>query len=341
MRRGWQWFVMLVGIWLGLLGGVGIAHAQGVGFTVQPVKPSNQTNTTLGYFSLRMAPQQQQKLTIVIRNQSSTTQRFRVRVNQAVTNANGIIDYSQADPDLDPSLQLPMKQLFSQPVQTVSVPESGAKRVTLALKMPAERLRGCALGGIYVEQLTTSHPVSHSQRKLTVNNQFAYAISILLTESTRKVTPDLRLRQVKVGQLNQRDQVFANLQNFEPGVLSPLSLHETVTAQNSSQVLLKQDLKSLGMAPNSNFNAALPWGNTQLKAGTYTLNLTAQSGQRQWHFTRNFVVTPKQLRGLGGSAVTPTATPTSWLYWLLAAIIALLLAIIGYLIARNRRRKKE
>lgn len=330
---------MLLALMIGFLGlgTVSVtAHAQSVGFIVQPVLPSNQVSKRIGYFDLRVSPGQQQRLGVVIKNTSNQAQRFAISVNQAVTNDNGVIDYSQLAPKLDASLQVGTKRIFTKASnQTVTVPANTNRRVYLTYTMPAKRLRGMILGGVYVRQLKANQ--AKATGKIFLKNVFTYAIGLELSESHQAVAPAMRLHQVQATQINRRNYVTANLQNPEPGIMQQLTIDAQVTKVGSSQVLLHQKQTALGMAPNSNFNFGIPWNNQNLPAGQYTLLLTAQAGQQHWQFTRNFTIANKTVARLNKTVLTPTKQPNYWLYFLLGFIIALLLAIIGYLIYRRRR----
>ncbi|WP_024747370.1 DUF916 and DUF3324 domain-containing protein [Levilactobacillus namurensis] len=337
MRKFWQGLLVLGALLVGGLTTEVPAHAAAVGYTVQVVKPKNQDDKTVGYFALRTHPNAQQTLEVIVHNQTDRPQKFNVHVTQAVTNSNGIIDYSQYDPQLDPSLKVKMRDLFAKRQQTITVPANGRVPVKVTYQMPAQRLRGCVLGGIYVIQAQPQQ-VKQTKAKIRLRDIFAYAVSIRLRESPHNVTPDLRMNRVGVAQVDRQNLVTANLQNFEPGILSGMSVQASVKARNGLRPILRQNQKPLGMAPNSNFNFGLPWGNHRLKAGPYTLELTAHGDGQTWHFVRNFTITSRELRKLGPT--NPTK-PNNWLYLLLAVIIALLLALIAYLLYRNHQARKQ
>lgn len=317
------------------------ASASSVGYTVKAELPSDQLSKQVSYFDLHTQPGQQQQLKVVISNTSNTTQRFAVSVNQAVTNDNGVIDYSQSDPKLDPTLQVGMKELFTKASgQRVTVPANSQKTVVLTLQMPEKTVRGTLLGGVYVAQLQGK--AAKPKVPISIRNAFAYAIGVELREGAL-VKPNLVLHQVRATQLNRRNFITANLQNPEPGIMSGLKVNAQVMKAGQSQLqpLISQQQSHMGMAPNSNFNFAIPWGNKDLPAGQYILHLTAQAGKQNWQFTRNFTIAKKTVKRLNKTVITPTKRPNYWLYLVLGLIIVALLAVIGYLIYRNRQQRKS
>jgi len=338
MNRGLKILFAIGLAMLTLAGHVPTAAADSVGYTVKASLPSNQLNKQAGYFDLLTQPRAQQHLTIYISNTSNRQQSFNVSVTQAITNDNGVIDYSQLKPQLDQSLKVGIKDIFSRASnQKVTVPANARKQVTLTYTMPAKRLRGMILGGVYVEQVPgkTKKPTAH----FTIQNAFAYAIGIELQESRQPVAPNLLLHQIQATQINRRNFVTANLQNPEPGIMQKLKINARVTKVGATQTLIRQQQSGLGMAPNSNFNFGIPWGTQNLPAGQYTLHLTAQAGKRDWQFTRNFTIANRTVKRMNKTVLTPTQQPNYWLYALLGLLIALLLAIIGYLWYRNRHQK--
>lgn len=341
MKRFWQWTVVLGTLLLAICGYQQVAHAENVGYTVNAVLPKNQDDSAATYFALRVKPKQQQKLSVVISNQTKSASKFKVSVNQAITNDNGVIDYSQSHPTLDQSLKVGIKDIFAkQSLPTVTVPGKKSKTVTVQLKMPAKKLNGMVLGGINVQKVTNTD--QKAKKGVNITNSFAYVIGVRLRESAVNVAPNMTLLSVKAGQSNSLNQVNAKLQNPEPGIMSNLKVKAKVTAQGSDKVILQNEKSNLAMAPNSSFNYALPFGNKNLKAGTYTLTLdaTAQGGYK-WHFVRNFTITAKQLNQLANKYNQPQQKSYFWWFVAGGAVIVLLLAIILYLLWRNRRDRNQ
>ena len=341
MKRLWQWLMVLGTILI--VGGLGsqLAHADGVGYTVNAVLPKNQDDSSATYFALRVKPGQRQNLTVAISNETKKSQRFQVNVNQAVTNNNGVIDYSQTNPDLDSSLKVGIRDVFAkQKLPTVTVPAKSSKNVSVQLKMPTKKINGMILGGINVRKLGTSN--NQAKQGVSLTNTFAYVIGVRLRESAINVAPNMALLSVKAGQSNSLNQVNAVLQNPEPGIMSNLKVKAQVTKANDSKVILQNEKSNMAMAPNSHFTYALPWGNKQLKAGTYTLTLDATAkGGYHWHFVKNFTVTTKQLNQLANKYNQPQQKNYFWWFVAGGVIILILLAVIIYLLWKNRRKDDD
>jgi len=317
------------------------AKAESVGYSVSTVTPKNQDDKKVTYFALRVKPSQQQKLTIIIHNSSNSTKQFQVGVNQAMTNTNGVIDYSQNNPKLDSSMKVGIKNIFgNNDNQKVTVKAKSAKKVSVDYKMPAKKIDGMILGGVYVKELQNSK-TDNKKNGVTISNAFAYVVGVRLRESGIDVAPDMRLHTVKAGQINGYNQVQANLQNPRPGLMKSLKVVSKVTKQGSSKAILTQTKQNMAMAPNTNFNYSIPWGDKQLSAGDYTLTLDAYAaGGYHWKFTKNFTITQKDINSLKNRINTPQK---NYFWWFVAGgiIIVLLLAIIIYLLMKNRKKNDD
>jgi len=337
MKKWWRIVLTLGTLILGVGFAQQVAHAEGVGYTVSSILPDNQDDKKVTYFALRVKPNQKQKLAIVISNTSKEKKSYQVGVNQAITNSNGVIDYSKQKPERDSTLKVGIKDIFGDKTQKVTIPGKSKKKVYVTYKMPPQKIEGMILGGIYVKQLTSDE--AGKKGGVSIKNAFAYVIGVRLRESDVNVAPDMKLLSVKNGQFNQFNQVEAKLQNPRPGIMSKLKVKAKVTKQGDSKVILNNEKSSLAMAPNSHFNYAIPWGDKQLKAGTYTLTLDAYAqGGYHWHFTKDFELTTKEVGQMQNKFNTPKKT--NYLWWFVAggAVIILLLLIIIYLLLKNRRR---
>lgn len=331
---------MLVGVLFGGL--VTTAQAENLNYTVSADLPKNQLNSKVSYFDLKVTPGQTQDLTIQIKNSDNAAHKYVVTPNRATTNDNGVIDYSQSKAKADASLKFDIKSALSQS-QTVEVPAKATKAVTFKLKVPKKGFTGIALGGINVVQETAAS--KNKTSGMTIENQYAYVIGLQLQEEA-KVTaePNMKLLGVKAKQVNYRNYVTANLQNTAPVIMHGLKIKSYVTNVGSNKKITTTDKENLAMAPNSNFNYAIGDGNQALKAGNYTLHLTAtaEKGKHKWQFTRNFTISEQKAKELNKTAVGQEKQP-NYFWWFvgLGVIILALLGLVIWLILKNRRRDDD
>lgn len=65
---------------------------------ISAVIPDNQIDKNKTYFDLLMTPGEEQELEVVLTNSSDEAITMESSVNSAITNDNGVVDYSQAKP---------------------------------------------------------------------------------------------------------------------------------------------------------------------------------------------------------------------------------------------------
>jgi len=334
----WQ-LGLLIGILLGSL--TLVAKADNLNYTVTADLPKNQITEKVSYFDLLVKPSQKQTLTIRIKNSDSQAHRYVVSPNRAITNDNGVIDYSHNNAKADPSAKFDLNTALSGK-QTITVPAKATKKVAIKVAVPKQGFEGVALGGISVTQAVSAAKKSSG---MTIQNQYAYVIGLQLqTHTPIKIAPKMKLLGVRAKQIDYQNYVTATLQNTQPVIMHDLKIKSYVTAADSSKKVLTTNKDHLAMAPNSQFNFAIGDGSKPLQAGNYTMHLsaTAGNGKYHWTFTRNFTISEQRAKTLNQSAVGQKAQPNYfwWFVGLGVVIIALLGTIIGLLL-KNRRHKQD
>jgi uncharacterized ferredoxin-like protein len=334
----WQ-LVLLMGVFFGSL--TMVAKADNLKYTVTADLPKNQITEKVSYFDLKVKPGQKQTLTIRIKNSDSQSHRYVVSPNRAITNDNGVIDYSHANAKADSSAQFDLNTALSGK-QTVDVPAKTTKKVAIKLSVPKQEFKGIALGGISVTQAVSAAKKSSG---MTIQNQYAYVIGMQLQETeTIKIKPVMKLLSVQAKQINYQNYVTATLQNTQPVIMHGLKIKSYVTAVDGTKKVLATTKDHLAMAPNSRFNFAIGDGKEPLKAGNYTLHLAASAsdGKYKWNFTRNFTISEQKAKQLNDSAVGQKQQPNYfWWFVALGAVIIALLGAVIWLLVKNRRRNHD
>lgn len=309
---------------------------------VKPVE--NQIDKKLTYYDLLVTPGQKQVLTVIVTNSGSDLKKIDVTPTNAITNQNGVIDYSQQDKTFknDSTLKHPFTSLVGE-AQTVEVAAGETKEVEFELSVPEEPFEGTILGGFLVDLNESDKKEEKASGGVKIVNRFQLVKAVRLRESEEKVSPELVLNDVKPALVSYRTAVTANLQNTEPTLFGSMKVEAEVTKKGQSEVLKSVTKEELEMAPNSNFDFPIMWGNQRLAPGEYTLNMVATSGSRKWKFSEDFTITAEESNKINKEAVDLEEEKTS--YWLYVAIIALVLLLIIILVLlvyfyRRHKRKK-
>ncbi|MFD1472003.1 DUF916 and DUF3324 domain-containing protein [Companilactobacillus mishanensis] len=342
MKKFWLAITFsLIALFGVFFGGQTIANAESLKFTVSAVQPDSQIDKKTTYFDMLVKPNEDQNLTVKITNSDKKAHKYRVSINRAGTNSNGVIDYSTHGVKPDKSLKNNVESLVPAPT-TVTVPAQTTQDYNFTLKTPAKDFGGVILGGVRVQQV--SQDSSSKKKGVSIRNKFAYVIGLQLHSNEDYVAPDMKLLGVKAKQMNYRNYVTANLQNTKPTIMHDLVVNAKVHTQGKKDKVLSVKKTNMSMAPNSNFDFPIGTNGKALKAGKYTLVLDAKAekGRYHWHFTKNFVITDKTANKLNKSAVDQEQGP-NYFIWILVAIIIviILLGIIIYLNQKNQKKRRE
>lgn len=309
--------------------------------------PDNQINKDQSYFDLLMKPGQEQELEVVLRNSTDKDLTMIASANSAVTNDNGVVDYSFSKPKADSTLKVPLSQIAVIEKETV-VPAKSDKIVKVHVKMPNEPIEGVIAGGIYLQQKEDTNQKNAGDGGVQIKNKYVYVMGIQLREKEdiSQLVADMKLdkKKIKPKQVNYRNVLGINLQNTEPVYIRNLTVDAKIYKKGSQEVLHESKQESLKMAPNSNFNYGVSWENQEFKAGKYRAKVTAHSEDynKDWSWDEEFTITKKEAEVLNKEAVELEVAPTPWwVYVLIGLGIAFLLLLILYLIKRYIDKKKE
>ncbi|MEJ3417989.1 DUF916 and DUF3324 domain-containing protein, partial [Lacticaseibacillus casei] len=284
-----------------------VLAADDAGFTVKTVLPANQRDTSQTYFDLRVSPNQEQNLEVVIQNRNTAPLTVLLAAHSAFTNDNGVVEYGKSPKPADPTLPVNLQDIVTLPAE-VTIPALSQQTVKIHLKMSAKPFSGTVLGGLQFKAKSDDK----GNEKGAVTNRYVYAVGLMLSESDQPVVPDLKLRQVAADNDHGQPAILANIQNFEAAILRNLHVSGYLYRQSGGKALYRSEKTRINMAPNSNFNFKLNLGKGPLEPGKYRLKLVAKGGGRTWNLTRTFTVSKKdadKLRELSKPDTPVTSIP--------------------------------
>lgn len=348
MKTRHFWLALLAMVMGMTIGSVNAVHAAssssaGAGYTVSPVIGSNQISDVTSYFDLLVKPGSQQDLTVNISNTSSSDKKLRVSLTSAFTTDNGQIGYSP-NKKTDPSAKYYLSKIGSQPIN-VTVPAGKTGKVTMKVNIPKNGFNGVLLGGIYVYDRTKQET---SGNGMTINNRFALVVGVQLQTTKlaqQSVRPELKLMSVAPGMQNNKPAVLATIQNDTPTFFGQMDVVGKVSWRNSDKTLFTTKQYNYAMAPTSHFAYGI-FPDRGLNPGDYTLDLTAKSGKRTWHFKKNFTILAADANKINKKAGIKVDRSMPWWVWviiilLILLLIALLILIIVLLLKRRKKDDEE
>ncbi|WP_157456719.1 DUF916 and DUF3324 domain-containing protein [Carnobacterium maltaromaticum] len=247
-----NFFIVILGVLLLSIINSSKVFADTNDFSVVPILPDNQNIDVLNYFDLKINPDQKQTLKIVVTNTSSELQKFKIAVNTATTNDNGIVDYSMDNFKKDKSLKISLKDCIKLENEEIEIPAKEEKTVSMEMTIPKQKVDGILLGGVVVEPIV-------KKSELGITNRFTRTIAIRLSENDEDIEPNIVVEDVTIAQENSRNVVKMKVRNIVPKLLSPIVAEITISKKNNSKFILREQKKQLSIAPNSQFYLTTDW----------------------------------------------------------------------------------
>ncbi|KPN12694.1 cell wall anchor protein [Bacillus australimaris] len=311
--------------------------ASELNFSVTTVIPRNQIDQSKSYFDLKVKPSQKQTLQILLRNDTNRQIVIEPQVHTATTNVNGVVEYGKTEEKKDSTLKYKMENLIKTN-KDVTIPAKGKKILSLHLTAPEKRFDGWLAGGITLQEKEKEPKENKKEASLSIENKYSYVVAILLSGNSTKIIPKLQLNKIEPSQLNARNVIQAEIQNVKPMYVNKMSVKAKIMEKGSREVLYQADKKDMQMAPNSHFRFPVPLNGQKLQAGTYTLDMTAQSMNKTWHWTKDFTIDAEIAKELNQKDVT-IETDYTWMYVVLG--IGLIMIALGILLLFIRKKRKR
>lgn len=281
-------------------------------FSVKAILPDNQRTKETSYFDLRVAPNQTQKLQIELTNQTANDIIVLASANAAITNDNGLADYSHAETKKDPSAPFTFNEIAQLPKE-IQLPKHSTKTVECQLILPEKPFNGYVLGGLYFEQ-----------------------------KSDEPVQPELSLNEVKTDQANGRNRVLMNLQNKQAAMIKKLQVDASLYYEKEAKPRYENHQESLTMAPNTNFNYRIDLKEQPFVPGNYTVKIKVNDGYQDYSWEKHLVIQEKEAKKYNATAVNlPPEKHTNFPWKLVSSITLVFLFILGSTIYYFKKKIRE
>ncbi|WP_239256617.1 DUF916 and DUF3324 domain-containing protein [Listeria ilorinensis] len=316
-------------------------QAAAMNFSVETILPDNQQDKDQSYFDLKVAPSQKQTLTLQLYNDTNKDVTVISNVHTAVTNLNGVVEYGGSKSQPDQSIPAKMEDILKLQEKEVVVPKQGTAQVRLDLTMPEQSFDGILVGGISLQEKEKNEANEETDSEgLSIENLYAYNVAVVLQETDIAIDPNLKMTEVEPAQINARNVINATLVNPEARFLNQLSVDTKITKKGEKEALYKSSKKGMQMAPNSTFAYPTALDGKEFEPGIYTMDLTAKSSGKTWHFTQDFEIKRDVAKAYNDQDVTVESDHT-WLYFLIGGLILLVLILMLIWWIRRKMKKKE
>lgn len=316
------------------------SQASQLNFSVNPVIPDNQQDKESSYFDLKLEPDQEQDLTVTLKNSTNKSVLVDTSINRATTNLNGVVEYGKIDVKKDSSLLYNIEDLVKVTEPEIEIPPNGEKNLILKVKAPAVNFDGIIAGGLtFKEKNNESGEEEKNNGGLAIKNEYAYVVGFVLHGENENIQPNLELKKVKEGQVNVRNVINATFQNPNPMYLNNLTIDAKISKENSTDVLYSSKQSDMQMAPNSNFAFPIPLKGESLKSGTYILTVEASSSNDKWKFSKKFTITKENAKKLNTKDVS-IEKDNSWMFIVLFGVLFVFILVLLYLVLHHRKKER-
>lgn len=320
-----------------------VSQASEIDFNVKAILPENQRSKEISYFDLRVVPGTTQTLSVELTNDTEKDVTVYASANSAITNDNGVVDYSYKETKKDSSASFTFSEIAKIPKEIV-LPKKSTQAVDVVVDIPKESFDGFVLGGLYFEQKEAEE--TKSEGALAVGNRFSYVVGVLLSETDTEVKPELVLNDVKATQISGNNAVSMNIQNKQAAMVKKLQLDAKLYYENETKPRYENHQESLTMAPNTNFNYKIDLKEQPFVPGNYTVKINANDGFRDWSWEKKFEIKEKEAKKYNATAINLPPDQKPKFPWIPVigigiGILAVILGIVYYFKQKMKQEQKR
>lgn len=320
-------FFLMCSLFFGML-----VYAEQLDFSVRTILPNNQRSEDTSYFDLRVEPGEVYHLEVELTNDTNQEVTVITAANSAITNDNGVADYSHKKTEKDSSAEVTFSEISKMP-EEITLPPNSKKIVECILTMPEQLFDGYILGGLYFEQKEGASEESKKNAIVAVGNRFSYIIGVLLSETDKEVKPELALNDVRATKSNGNNQVIMNIQNKQAAMIKNLTVDAELYYENEEKARYENHQANLVMAPNTNFNYQIDLKNQVLASGNYKVKIKANDGMKDWHWEKNF-----QVKGIehDSQSANNSSSEKKPLTAGISLVLGLLVVFVGFILYKKK-----
>lgn len=313
------------------------------GYALKVASENNDNlNVDNGVYVVTGDPGQKVDLKLQIINQESSARTFLYNVNTTYTSDGGSLGYDKTKVT-DPSLSFQTRNMVTPNKGTIKVPGKSMATVTATLTIPKKRYNGYLMGGFNVQPYKEKAKGTVASNGTLIKNKFSYSLPIQTSQTgSKSVEPKYSVRTVKPTNVSTsngaKPGVEANIHNSTNSYMGSLTSKAVVTKKDDKSFKITDNKSGQQIAPTSNYNYSISWGNKALKAGSYHLKLTykVSGGLKSWELNKDFTITNSDAAKYNKLAgIKPNYL---WLYILLGVLaLAIILGLGIYLGRRNNK----
>lgn len=306
-----------------------------VGFTIEAILPENQIDKNNSFFDLRMEPNKKQVIKVKIKNTTINSSSYTIRVNQAYTNNQGFIDYSNSEESKKNKLPYKIDDIIKYKKE-LTLDGNEQKEVSFEIDMPKEPFDGKILAGIQVIKKNNKEKEQNQ-----ISNSVGYILGLQLTETDNKVQRKLDLLSVKPEAKFGHPTVVATIENPTMEALGHLKYEAKIVTKNGRKEIYKKTYdNNMELAPNSYYDFAIEFINQRITNGEYVLILNIKDAKKNsWDFEKEFTVTSKEAESINRVTIDANDTQTKIPYRVIIIGLTIMIIIVCLYVYLSKKEK--
>lgn len=326
-----------------------VIEANQVGFSVDPMFPSNQIDKDSGYFHIQLKPGNKQQLSIELKNYTDKEITLKTTLASATTNVNGVVDYTPTSNKVDNSLPVDLSKLIKIDNEIRLAPKE-TKQVPVFVSMTNDFVPGVIASGISFEEINSTNQKTLTNQT-TVNNKFSYVLALLMQqEASLDVQPELNLNEVIAKDINTKTSISAFIRNVAPAYLNQVKIESTLTKNGEDKPFYRYKKDNMQLAPNSVFEFPTFLNGKKLESGEYKYKaiisgMTAELNKEErekltWGLEEVFHVDKKHAKELNDhdyQVETNKESSTKWLIFAIILNIILITSFVSYILFKKKK----
>lgn len=304
------------------------------GYTIEGVPNDHQLDKEVSYFYLKEQPNEKDQVKVKLTNDSNEEKILEVKITNANTNANGLVDYTGNIKD-HVTLKTPLTSVAKASEDEVKVPAKSSVETVIDINMPSETMQGIIVGGIVVSEKLEE---DKEKKNLSLGNIYTYTLGLVLTNESKvepKRNESVELESVGAILFDGKKIVQADILNPNPYIFPDATVKGEVTEKGSTEAIKKEEKENVNIAPYSVYPFQFDWGKEDLKPGEYVFKGSVEADGKTWEFEKEFEITDAAAKEINNESVFKIYIPK----WLTYGIYGLIIVSVGGIIYIFVRRK--
>ncbi|MFI3620986.1 WxL protein host-binding domain-containing protein [Vagococcus fluvialis] len=227
-----------------------------------------------------------------------------------------------------------MEELITLSDKEVSLAPSEKKEVTLTVKMPKNEFSGTLASALYVIEIPQSEATN------TIRNILSREIAILLSNSTKEITPNIIFNDAKAIHNNERNPIEINMENVTATYIKNVTLAYDI--KHKEQIFMNGEQNSIKIATNSLISFVIPMNDKEFLAGDYSAQIKVESDNNVWNETLQFSVKKEEANKLNNLNVASEEEKSlPWSTIILSLVLITFIGLVFYLIWKSKQLKQK